>query len=400
MNVHQRQPRLLFGQKRTAKQGRLAVAALAVSALTLQAAPAQAAPTVKCGSTVTVNSRLASNLTCSSGLTLANGATLNLGGHTLTGPGASSGETGIVTQGSLPTTVRNGTVKGWGHGISNDDTGGDETRLVKRVTLTDNLIGLGEDDGIVATNWEVTRSKFVDNSTGISAYAGSVSVSRSTFTANTGKGIDSYFTKLTLSGGKFRGSPYGVFAWGGGAMSIRGTRFSGNDVGVHCSERIPSITNVAFKNNTSYGFEGWDCAGPVTRSTFKRNGIGWYDQAIFEEEATSAGGMKISGSKFAFNGTGVLAHEAITVKNTVFKSNITGLTASSSQKPLVKNSTFRKNTDGIYLTNGGSIGNVTATRNKNYGIYAPGAVDLGGNLARRNGARPECIGVVCARRQS
>ena len=403
MNVCQRQSQLLFRQELTVKRRRLVVAAMAVSALTLPATPAEGATTVECGSTVTVNTRLASDLTCSSGLTLANGATLNLGGHTLAGPGASSEETGIVLQGSLPTTVRNGTVKGWGHGIANAEDGNEEDapRLVKRVTLTDNGAGLG-DFGLVPANWEVTRSRFVNNVAGISAVGGSVTVSGSAFIGNTRDGIDSEVSTVKLSGGTFSGSPIGVHAYGGGVMSIIGTRFSGNDVGVHCSERIPSMANVTFKNNTRYGFYGFDCAGPVASSTFTGNEVGWFDQQFDEVEATSAGAppwapsMKISDSKFTSNGTGVFAREGITVDNTVFTSNVTGLTASSLQKPLVQNSWFRRNTDGIYLTNGGSIGQVTAKRNKNYGIYAPGAVDLGGNVAHGNGANPECIGVVCA----
>ena len=41
------------------------------------------------------------------------------------------------------------------------------------------------------------------------------------------------------------------------------------------------------------------------------------------------------------------------------------------------------------------VGDNTATKNGGYGIYAPGAVDLGGNIAFGN-TLGQCVGVVCA----
>ena len=42
-----------------------------------------------------------------------------------------------------------------------------------------------------------------------------------------------------------------------------------------------------------------------------------------------------------------------------------------------------------------AVGGNTATKNGGYGIYAPGAVDLGGNIAFGN-TLGQCVGVVCA----
>ena len=42
-----------------------------------------------------------------------------------------------------------------------------------------------------------------------------------------------------------------------------------------------------------------------------------------------------------------------------------------------------------------SIGGNDARNNTGWGIYAPGATDLGGNTAAHNGNQPQCVGVVC-----
>lgn len=44
-----------------------------------------------------------------------------------------------------------------------------------------------------------------------------------------------------------------------------------------------------------------------------------------------------------------------------------------------------------------AVGDNVAHRNGGYGIFAPGAVDLGGNVAYRN-AGGQCAGVTCERR--
>ena len=98
---------------------------------------------------------------------------------------------------------------------------------------------------------------------------------------------------------------------------------------------------------------------------------------------------------------------------------------------IVENNTFKQNTIGVHFTrtwypeqtpltaagsravgnlfvkNSGSgiqtdlpgleVGGNTAKNNGGYGIYAPGAIDLGGNVAFGN-TLGQCVGVVCASR--
>ncbi len=67
---------------------------------------------------------------------------------------------------------------------------------------------------------------------------------------------------------------------------------------------------------------------------------------------------------------------------------------------VLKRNTFTRNGDGVVLAGssagvGVSLGATTAFRNDGWGIYAPGATDLGGNRSRRNGNQPQCVGVAC-----
>ena len=70
---------------------------------------------------------------------------------------------------------------------------------------------------------------------------------------------------------------------------------------------------------------------------------------------------------------------------------------------LIRGNTLTRNRDAIYLPDGDlpegptgwSLGGNRALDNAGWGIYAPRATDLGGNVARRNGNSPQCVGVAC-----
>ena len=42
------------------------------------------------------------------------------------------------------------------------------------------------------------------------------------------------------------------------------------------------------------------------------------------------------------------------------------------------------------------VGGNDVRRSTGWGVCAPGALDLGGNVARNNGSEPQCVGVVCS----
>lgn len=54
------------------------------------------------------------------------------------------------------------------------------------------------------------------------------------------------------------------------------------------------------------------------------------------------------------------------------------------------------NVDAVHLDAPVAMRTTVAVRNSGYGIWAPHATDLGGNVAWGNGIEPQCTGVVCA----
>ncbi len=117
--------------------------------------------------------------------------------------------------------------------------------------------------------------------------------------------------------------------------------------------------------------------GTLESNTFRDNTVGveasWTDRTV------------IRGNTFRGNGTGFLSQ---TIENGIDEA-----------WTVVESNTFSRNGDGIRSNRPGvQIGRNVATNNTGWGIYAELAVDLGGNVARRNGNEPQCVGVVCTPR--
>jgi parallel beta-helix repeat protein len=95
--------------------------------------------------------------------------------------------------------------------------------------------------------------------------------------------------------------------------------------------------------------------------------------------------LKATKSAFTDNGVGVTSEP------------LTGDLESLGYNVHLTGNVFSGNDNGIYLPrdaeSGVRIGQNVAAYSSQYGIFAPGATDLGGNKAVRN-AKP-CVGVVC-----
>lgn len=137
------------------------------------------------------------------------------------------------------------------------------------------------------------------------------------------------------------------------------------------------------------GFFGVD----VSDSRLAGNGVAFRSSAYL-------GAGALERNSFVDNGTGVeLTGTTASLVNNVFSGNDVAFTSSEpvedSTSRLVGNR-FVRNGDAIVITEPGTElqGNL-AENNRGWGIYAPGAVDLGGNRARGNGNEPRCVGVVC-----
>jgi hypothetical protein len=136
----------------------------------------------------------------------------------------------------------------------------------------------------------------------------------------------------------------------------------------------------------------------MNRNTFRRNGIG-INARSWGEIGTR---MSVTGSSFRDNDVAVQVdpRTTATLRDNVFRGNGVGYTVTAGNldgyNALLEGNTFTANGDAVHVTAPGtSLGSNTALRNSGWGIYAPGAIDLGGNVARRNGNNPQCVGVAC-----
>lgn len=179
-----------------------------------------------------------------------------------------------------------------------------------------------------------------------------------------------------------------------------------------------TVTNVQLVGNTAHALGCDDCE--ATNSVIKNNDIGVF--------AGDAGSARITNTAITGNRVGVLANGSFTVgdysdnnftdnevavlhagfshrvdaHNNVFTRNGVGISIEDAYgHSNITDNTFTANRDGIYLayleadSATAYIARNHAVKNKRYGIYAPGAVDGGGNKATKNGE--PCVGVVCTR---
>lgn len=145
---------------------RLAVPAAVTALLAFGASPASA-DHVSCGDTITQDTKLDSDLICAGdegnagqagpdALEIgAEGVTLDLGGHTISGPGA--GSVGVRAYGD-DFTIRRGTIRGFALGVDAPAEGSD----MRRLAITNNVTGIviGGFDVVVRNNLFADNSDF------------------------------------------------------------------------------------------------------------------------------------------------------------------------------------------------------------------------------------------------
>lgn len=367
---------------RRSPTARLAALIGVVLAVSTGLAPAAVAstPTARtgptCGAVLTSDTRLTRDLVCRSGPALTIGANLHLdlGGHRIVGPGASSGAQGVVlTENALDVTISNGTLKGWGNALIVSDNGYSQGATVSGARFVQNGVALAVGPGGRAT---VSGSTFIDNGYGASHMSATVSVDRSTFKEN-----------ATAASAVVSGS-----------LTITRSTITGNTKGVECDEVYCTIRDTVLRSNTTAISNRWATVD-LTASTVARNELGVFMQ--FGSHGT------LESNTFRDNAVGVEASwtDRTVIRGNVFRGNGTGFLSQTIENGIdeawtvVESNTFSRNGDGIRSNRPGvQIGGNVAAHNTGWGIYAELAVDLGGNVARRNGHEPQCVGVVCTPR--
>lgn len=357
-------------------------AAALVAATALLVPPAQAAgvappPAPACGAVLTADTRLTADLTCPGGvgLTLAAGVELDLGGHALR---SSGGGTGVLVPAAGDVTIRRGTVAGWGVGIASPGDAWEEehegTVRVERVRVEGNGSGIAGSSRIggPTKTYAVQRSTFVGNGAAFSALVGRVLFARSTFEDNG--------SVVSVDSG------YGL---------LEDSRVSGSDTVMSCVESGCDIRRSTVEDNgtvVSGAFLTWV---EIVDSTVRRNGTvvtngGGYGSTVVER------------SRLLDNAVGVDAGDgSVRLVGNTFTRNDVAFTAQAAWDEsvvtrVVTGNRFRDGGDGVLVQDAPvQLGSNEARGNSRWGIYAPQAVDLGGNTARRNGNEPQCVGVVC-----
>lgn len=359
----------------------MAAALLPIALLVAAAQPAQANAGVACGATLVKDTKLTKNLTCSGeGLTLAAGVDLDLGGHTLSGDDTVEG-TGVRVLQGTDAKISNGTVRGFRDGVRYEgiyDGVTTYTLEIDRLKVVDSLVEL------VTGEFEVTRSTF--RNAAISMWVADFSATDSTFDRSSisgemltvsldrsrvlGARIGDENTQITIKGSVLDGSGYdGGPVWCGGAVTIRN-----------------SVVRDFVQPIYAYNF----CTLDVVATTFTNLPNG----AIVGELADRT--HRISGSTFTRSGVAVQG-SSLEIKNSTFARNTTGVLIDDPAGSSLTGNVARDNTEhGIYTAGEGlTLRRNTATRNGGYGIHAPAANNLGGNVARGNGLG-NCVGLTCS----
>lgn len=361
----------------------IASACAAVALVLAAALPAAAAPTARprtppagvpvvCGDVVSTDAYLAKDLHCTdgAGITLLESVTLDLNGHRLVGPGREAGGVAVTYDQGKPVTITHGTLTDWSVGVaaSEDSAPSSTPSTLTQLTFTDS----GTAVRAYQAGYAISGSRFARNDVALSGFSAlPVSVTRSTFTDG---GIDVASTRLSIADSSFVRAP------------------------VTCTDGGLDVTRSSFARAPGAAISQVDCNGSTVRhSLFTRNGTAYVSSAFPSVPD------QLTGNTFLANTVGLQPRAGAVVRNSLFLRNTQALVIpddfTGSARYTIESSTFTRNVDAVLIDAVASISAVRATSNSGWGIYAPNAVDLGGNVAYRNGNDPQCVGVSCSGRR-
>lgn len=358
---------------------------------------------VTCGSTVTADVTLTADLHCPSGdgIFLGAGVTLDLGGHSLIG--GSSG-VGVQTTGDIRggNAIRNGMIENWGTGILLQEEVSDRVPyIVSDVVLRSAPVV----QFVTGTSLHMTRVTAVDSQIE-NQLSGDLVISRSTLTRSAVL-LDE--ANATIVDSTLVQSP--VDSADSGIIVIRSSRLDGKGKGGPASHNGGVLTiDDSVVRNFAEPIRG------LARVTLTDNKFAEMPNGVLGDISSGFGfGSEvtavISGNTFTRSGVALRGNVPMIVENNTFDRNEVGVEFTiapalgsipedpppTAQGSRAVGNVLTKNTGTGIKTelSGLEVGGNTATKNGGYGIYAPGAVDVGGNVASRN-ALGQCVGVICA----
>lgn len=372
------------------------VAALAGAAGLYPAGTSQAATPVAitCGAVLHQNAYLAADLTCpqGNGITVDADISIDLQGHYLKGPG-DSGTSGVTVIYPASLKITHGRLTGWLSGLHlvnpypPPSQGKAQTTTIVAVTFLSNgsgvTTGATRIPGAPIPRMTIWRSWFVDNTYGL--------------------GTDFGDTSVTVSDGAFENNNVGIYESSFGAshrINVSKTALIDNDYGMICQSAVCNVSNNTFTDNPV----AVQTNKADTLMTLTGNAItGSTQTGVNITDTTNA---VVTGNTISRSAVGIaFTNGSGSIADNVLADNGQGVQllvpTDRSHYPLARvtgNRVSESGSEGIRLDggSGAGIGGNTVVNNGSYGIYAPGAVDLGSNHASGNGTIPPCVGVVCA----
>jgi hypothetical protein len=342
---------------------------------------AEAATPLHCGSAVSGSVTLTANLTCTTtALKLAGPTTINLAGHTITGPGTKTGVPAFYGTNDL--SLSNGTVTNW-------------------ASLRDSTDSPGWAFGYVTlTRMTLTNVKKVD------VWGTDLTV-RSSHLTNIGQ-IYAFVADVTITGSRLSSAP--IYADGGGngeenGVTIASSVLTRAQTALTVKDMWISVSKSTIAHSVT-GIDAEDGDLELTQTTLSYNSTAVTTSYAWGGVVLdpAVDGDQITANTFTGNHTGLSLGVGAVVADNSFTKNTTALTfKDTSDLPwtgpdhaIIRHNTVTRNGDGLLVYGPAQLSLNTATNNTRYGIYAPSATDLGGNIAFGNGTNPQCTGVVCA----
>ncbi len=362
------------------------------------APPAQAEAGITCGSTLTTDTALTADLYClaGDGLTLGPNVRLNLGGHRLIGPGTS----GVGVSGTAGNTIINGEVKNWDSGIQLDSSSESSAQSTQMSHLVLRRAGVS----ITGSGSPVRMSRITAIDSPIRDDLGpALVISDSKLIRSR---VGTFFAPVSIKRSKLVASPVSTYAQFADAtidssvLDGRGTTRLGD-----LSEGVFTITNSTVRN-FSQPIAGFWGSVVLVNNTFTDNRGGVVGDISYNIPGLS-GSAIVRGNTFIRSGVVLNPRTEMIVERNRFYHNVQPVNFSliqiegepqehfASSKAVGNVLTRNRGTAIKTLAPGVAIGGNKATFNGDYGIDAPGAVDLGKNIAFGNRSG-QCIGVVCA----
>ncbi len=347
-----------------------------------------------CGDTVATSTRLTHDLACPGTdvpalRIVGTGVVLDLGGHTVrrTGPETGLSE-GIAVL--ADSTVRNGTIRGFrlGYVVDSDPVHRPRHVWLSRLSFFENTGAIYNRTSDVT--FTLMDSVLIGNGVGM---GGEQDASRGVFEVRSSRFINN---RLALTANSH-------------AVNVVHSTFSRNESVIWCPDGSVSFASSVIVQNTvvgqiTVGEFGYGVCGVASfvDTVIVRNG----SLAPTHQPAWEAFNLVLRGSRFVDNGGGLVGRAwTVDVQANTFRDNGGGLTLSEppdymppSLTGTVSGNRFQRNRGtGLLVTTASTltVSRNTAIGNTGWGIFAPGVIDGGGNVARGNGAG-NCVGVACS----